>query len=130
MLALSLFVNFPLLTGMFLWCCLLQGVASPERRVELFAAYVEALRQVAAQRMTKAEAALRELLVKLNVGPESDWEEVRKLLLLLHGPGVASTPRREPTRLAGHQCHVTHTSHGALGCWVTGPVGANRWTGT
>ena len=56
----------------------MQGVSSPERRVELFAAYVEALRQVAAQRMTKAEAALSELLVKLNVGPESDWEEVRK----------------------------------------------------
>ena len=30
------------------------------------------------ERMTKAEAALRDLLVKLNVGPESDWEEVRE----------------------------------------------------
>jgi hypothetical protein len=45
--------------------------------MELFAAYVEALRQVAAQRMAKAEAAVTQLLVKLNVGPESKWDEVR-----------------------------------------------------
>jgi hypothetical protein len=55
---------------------LAQGIASPERRMELFAAYVEALRQVAAQRMAKAEAAVTQLLIKLNVGPESDWNQV------------------------------------------------------
>lgn len=60
-------------------CLMLQGVASPERRVELFAAYIEALRQVAAQRIAKAEAAVTQLLVKLNVGPESSWDEVSSM---------------------------------------------------
>lgn len=57
-------------------CRAVQGVASAARRAELFAAYSEALRQVAAQRVAKAEAAISQLLVKLNVGPESNWEEV------------------------------------------------------
>lgn len=60
---------------------LLQGIPSAGRRAELFAAYVEALRQVAAQRMAKAEAAVTDLLVKLNVGPESSWGEVRVFVL-------------------------------------------------
>jgi len=54
----------------------MQGVSSVGRRAELFAAYSEALRQVAAQRVAKAEDTLTQLLVKLNVGPESDWAEV------------------------------------------------------
>jgi hypothetical protein len=69
----------------YMVCCIVpQGVGSPARRAELFAAYIEALRQVAAQRMAKAEAALTQLLVKLNVAPESSWEEVRSSILHTH----------------------------------------------
>jgi hypothetical protein len=58
----------------------LQVVPTDARRRELFAAFQEALRQVAAEKVAKAEAAVNELLVKLNVGPESDWAEVGPLL--------------------------------------------------
>lgn len=58
-------------------CLLLsQAVSSDDHRRELFAAYAEALRQVAEQRAVKAEAELMALLVKLKVGPESNWDEV------------------------------------------------------
>jgi hypothetical protein len=55
-------------------------VPTDARRRELFAAFQEALRQVAAEKVAKAEAAVVDLLVKLNVGPESDWAEVGPLL--------------------------------------------------
>ena len=39
-------------------------------------------------------------------------------LLLLHGSGLARTPRREPTRPMGYQCHGTHPQSGVADlCW-------------
>lgn len=58
----------------------LQAVPSDSRRRELFAAFQEALRQVAAEKAAKAEQQLMELLVKLKVGPETNWAEVAPLL--------------------------------------------------
>jgi hypothetical protein len=87
-----------------------QGVASPERRVELFAAYIEALRQVAAQRIAKAEAAVTQLLVKLNVGPESSWDEVSSKQVV----GAAGQHYNHPLRRrVGY--HLQRTNHGIRG---------------
>jgi len=49
----------------------LQDVPSQGRRRELFSASLRRCRQVAARDRAKAEEQLLELLVKLNVGPES-----------------------------------------------------------
>lgn len=86
-------------------CLLLQGVASPERRVELFAAYIEALRQVAAQRIAKAEAAVTQLLVKLNVGPESSWDEVGSM------PGRQGCTEKLSAALCRTACNL-YKGHG------------------
>lgn len=59
----------------------------------MYAAYIEALRQVAAERAAKAEKQLNELLIKLNVGPESDWTEVSQVLAV-HPLSSAIPPER------------------------------------
>ena len=53
-----------------------QNVQEEGRKQELFSAYMEALAQVEAARINKAEKELKSLLVRLNVGPESSFEEV------------------------------------------------------
>lgn len=59
----------------------------------MFAAYIEALRQVAADRAVRAEKQLTELLIKLNVGPESEWTEVAEVLAV-HPLSSAIPPER------------------------------------
>lgn len=71
----------------------MQGVPSSTRRREMFSAYMEALRQVARERVVKAEKQLTDLLVKLNVGPESDWTEVSQILAA-HPLAYAIPPER------------------------------------
>lgn len=97
--------------------------------MELFAAYIEALRQVAAQRVAKAEAAVTQLLVKLNVGPQSSWDEVSSMRegrqgaalknCPLHRAGTAHTTFRGHSRACvpcGDLCSVAVALRVSAGC--------------
>jgi hypothetical protein len=90
----------------------MQAVPTDPRRRELFAAFQEALRQVAAEKAAKAEAAVVELLVKLNVGPESDWAEVAPLLAA--APAAQAVP--EGRRAELFDVRVREVGSGCLCC--------------